>query len=319
MDKNMNLFDLTAAFFRWIGRCCVGFWNLSIASLRLALHYWFITVPCVIIFFGVGFYYSRPLNRIYKAEAMVYLNGPLAEDVKQVYQPLINAYYFFPNQNVAEVLDLTPDQADGLRRFEFYNVVDYLNDSTADMVDYRHKHKPSDTINVYRQNVVCLRFRTKRPDNVPVVGEHIINYLNSNPSLQASYLKKRALQERKVQFCHDQLEKLDSLTSAFYFGQGGTSQMQFKWGDGMVLGKREIKLFTPEIMEFYRTAEQADRELALCTAPVVAQQPFTTIPRAINGRLLCSVIGILVGYIIGCLIALAVKRRKDIQEWYKDF
>ncbi|MBR1809322.1 MAG: hypothetical protein IJ776_08045 [Paludibacteraceae bacterium] len=313
----MNLFDLTAAFFRWMGKVCIGAWHLCLDSVRLALHYWFITVPCIIIFFGAGYYYSRPLNRIYKAEAIVYLNGPLAEDVKQAFRPLEFSYRFFPNQEITAALNLTPDQADGLVKFETFEVIDFLNDSTADMVDYRHKHDVTDTINVVMPNVMCLRFRTKRPDNVPVVGEHILAYLNSNPSLQASFEKKRALQERKVQFCHDQLEKLDSLTSAFYFEQGGAAQAQMKWGNGMVLGRREIKLFTPEIMEFYNTTEHADRELAMCTAPVVAQQAFTTIPRALNGRLKCTLIALITGYILGCLIALALKRRKEIAEWYR--
>ena len=319
MDKNMNLFDLTAAFFRWIGKLCVAFWHLCLNSLRLSLRYWFVSLPCVLIAAGIGFYYSRPLNRIYKAEALVYLNGPTAEDIKQAYQPMLNAYYFFPNQDIAQVLDLTADQVDGLRNFEMFNVIDYNNDSTADVVDYKHKRKLTDTINVYMPNVVCLRFKTKRPDNVPVVGEHLLAYLNNHPSLQASFQKKRALQERKVQFCHDQIEKLDSLTTAFYFEQGGTKQAQLKWGDGFVLGKRELKLFTDQIMEFYNTTEKADRELALCTAPVVAQQPFVTIPRAINGRVKCTIISILLGYIIGCLIALAIRRRKDILEWLHEY
>ena len=315
MDKNMNLFDLIAAFFRWIGKCCSWFWNLCLDSLRLALRYWYIVWPVVILFGAAAIFYSRPLNRIYKAETIAYLNGPLAEDVKQAFKPVENNYYFFPNQNIAELLGLSADEAESLRRFETFDIIDYLNDSTADRVDYKHKHKLTDTLNVIMPNVICIRFRTKRPDNVPVVGEHLIAYLNSNPSLQASFEKKKALLERKSEFCHSQLEKLDSLTTAFYFEQGGSAHAQMKWGNGMVLGRREIKLFTSEIMDFYNTTEQVDRELALCTAPVVLEQAFTTIPKAVNGRMKCTVIGLIIGYVLGCLIALAVKRRKDIREW----
>ncbi len=317
MDKNMNLFDLIAAFFRWIGKVCAGFWHLCLNSLRLSLHYWYISLSCIILFAGLGIFFSRHDNRIYKAEAIVYLNGPRIEDVKQVYKPIVDNSYIFQDQNLIQMLGLTPDEAVGIRRFQVFNVIDYLNDSTVDEIDYKNKHKLTDTVNVVMNNVLCLQFQTKHPENVQVVGDKLLAYLNTNPSLVASYEKKHALMERKVKFCHDQLEKLDSLTTAFYFEQGGDAQAQMRWGNGMVLGRREIKLFTGDIMDFYNSTEKADRELAMCYAPVVMQQHFTICPRAINNRILCTFIGLLAGYILGCLIALAVYRRKELQKWYK--
>ncbi len=313
----MNLFDLIAAFFRWIGRVCKKSFALFLDSLHLSLHYWFVSVPVIILFAGLAFYYSRPLNRIYKAEGIVYLNGPLIEDVKQVFKPVEQNYHFFPGQDLQKILNLTEDETDGLRRFEIFNVIDYNNDSTVDMVDYKRNHKLDDTINVVMPHVLCIRFLTKRPDNVPVVGEHMIAYLNNSAALKAAYEKKKVLLERKATFWHDQLEKLDSLTSAFYFEQGASAQAQMKWGNGMVLGRREIALFLPEIMDAYKKAEDVDHELAKATAPVVIQQQFTTLPRAINGRLKCLVLAVIIGYIIGALIALIISKRKDIQKWYR--
>lgn len=319
MNNNMNLFDLVAAFCRWCVKQIGNLWTLFTNSIRLALKYWYITIPVTLIFAAAGIYYSRPLNRIYKAEAIVYLNGPMTEDVKQVYKALEYNYPFFPNQEIENVLGLTSEQVNGLRRFEVFNVIDYLNDSTADAVDYRHKHKPTDTTNVFMPNVLCLQFRTKRPDMVPVIGEHILAYLNNNNNFQAAFEKKRALLERKSLFCHDQIEKLDSLTSAFYFQQAaGGAQMQFRWGEGMIMGKREIELFVGQILDFYNQTERVDRELTRCTAPVVTQQAFITCPKAVNGPIKCTAIGLIVGYVIACLVAFAVHRRRELKDWYND-
>lgn len=316
MDNNTNLFDLVLIFCRWIGSVCNAFGRMCTNSLRLCLRYWFLSLPIIIVFTAIAIYYSRLENRIYKVDTIVYLNGPKAEDVKQVFQPLTYAYPIFAQQELGELLNLNNEQVSGLHRFETFNVIDYLNDSTADVVDYKRKHKLTDTVNVVMNNVLCLSFRTKRPDLVPIVGEHILAYLNNNPTLQASFAKRKALLERKSQFCHDQLEKLDSLTSVFYFEQTGSNQVQMKMGDGMILGRREIKLFTSNIINFYNATDYADRELALCTAPVVAQQPFTINPRAVNGRIKCTLLGFLIGYVFACLIAFAVKRREDIKQWY---
>lgn len=319
MNNNMNLFDLVAAFCRWCGKQLSNLWTLFTNSIRLALHYWYITVPITLICGAIGFFYARPLNRTYKVDAIVYLNGPKSDEVKQIYKSLEYNFPIFPNQEIENVLGLTPEQVQGVRKFKTFDVIDYQNDSTVDFVDYKRKHKLTDTVNVVMRDVICLQFRTKHPDLAPIVGEHIIAYLNNNSNFQASYEKKRALLERKSLFCHDQLEKLDSLTSAFYFQHAATGgQMQLRWGEGMIMGKREIELFTDDILEFYNETEKVDRELTRCTAPVTVHQPFTICPKAINGPIKCTIIALLLGYIIACLTALMIHRRHELKDWYND-
>ena len=73
--REMNLFDLCAAFGRMIGRavksvfCTIGSW------IRLSLRKWWIVLPIVGAMVSLALYYSREDNRAYKVTAVAIING----------------------------------------------------------------------------------------------------------------------------------------------------------------------------------------------------------------------------------------------------
>ena len=320
MEREMNFFELCRACFRgiWNAVCACG--NFVAKMIRLTYRMWWIVIPMVLIGLGAANYYARFNNRIYKAEAVVWLNGPTVELTKQVYKNIQYAVpaYISATQNLNALLGLSADQLYGVEKFVTYPVIDCRRDSVADYVDYHMKSSPEDTVSVQMPDRLCLSFRTKRPNNVQTVGNAVIAYLNSNPQMQAAFEHKRIVLQREVQFAKDHVEKLDSLTSAFYFEQGAGQQAQASlWQKGVVLGKREIVLFPNEIYREFRRYDALDYSLTFCTAPVVAEDGFTINPVAVNGRIKMSLYGLLIGWIIGCLLAVAVEQRKRIAAWLK--
>ena len=316
----MNFFDLCVAFFRAIGRGCRACWNLFAAMLRITYRVWWIVLPVVAIALGYTNFAARESNRTYKAEALVWLNGPTIELTEQVFKSLRDEVSpeLSSTQNRYAQLNLSAEDMDGVSSFEIFHVIDCMHDSVADRVDYRHKADLTDTVNVRMPNRLCIRFLTKKPENVVKVGNAIVDYLNRNPQMQMAYEHKRVILEREVAFARNQVEKLDSLTSAFYFKQGTGKQAQIeRWEDGMVLGRREIKLFTREVYLEFRRYQTLDYALAFCTAPVVPEYEFTINPAAVNGRTKMNVLGLFFGWIIGCILALVVERRKEIISWLK--
>lgn len=321
MEREMNFFELCRACFRalWKGLCvCAQFLGIVI---RLCFRKWWIVLPVIIVALVVANYYARRDNRIYKAEAVVWLNGPSVELTERVYKNLVHAVpaYISETQNLHALLGLSYEQLDGVRNFDALPVIDCLRDSVADYIDYHKSSSPEDTVNVRMPNRLCLTFQTKRPNNVKVVGEAVINYLNSNPQMQAAYAHKCKVLGRELKFAEDHVEKLDSLTSAFYFEQGVGQQAQASpWRNGMVLGRREIIFFQDEINREFRTYDKLDYQAAFCTAPVVVEDHFTINPVALNGRIKMNVIGLLIGWIIGCLLAALIEQRKTILAWLRN-
>ncbi len=314
----LNLWDLCLICFRGLGNGCRLLWLFCTNMLRLSLQLWYIVLPVVIMGVSCGLYYSRKENRIYNVGAMVHLSGVNRTDVGRVYQSLSLATPDFINkeQTLATQLGLTNEQTKNLRKFTTAGVLDYQCDSIPDAVDKKNKHNLADTLTVVMPDYLYLSFQTKAPQEAQVVGKAVINYLNNNTELQKQYIAYKNVIQRKADFCRTQIEKLDSLTTSFYFEQAGSGHVRYdRWNSALIVGDRRIDLLHPDILELIQTTEFAEKQLAMATAPVVPMSEFVIEPNAVNGRLKCSVLGLIAGYLFGCALAFAWKRRKQFAQW----
>ncbi len=319
-QRELNLWELCLICFRAIGKACRWVWQLCTSTLRLSLQLWYIVLPLVIIGIACGAYYSRKDNRIYEVGAMVHLNGVNRTDVNSVYSALALATTDDINkaQTLAALLDLSPEQARKLRKFDAWGVIDYQHDSIPDEIDKGNKHDLADSVTVVMPNYLYLCFQTKRPQEAQLVGQAIVTYLNRNADLQRAYLANREVLQRKVDFCRTQIDKLDSLTTSFYFEQTGQVQATESWASALVMGTRRIDLLHPQILELIQSSELFEKQLVEATAPVVPMGEFVVNPKAINGRVKCLAIGLIAGCLLGCVIAFLWKHRRLLAQWLRE-
>lgn len=314
----MNLFDLCAAICSGIGKGIMWVIGRLGDMLRLTYRQWWVVLIVLALSVSLALYYARPTNRIYKVNAIAQLNGVTNEMVRAEFQTLAMAIPQFEHQNLSNMLGIDHELACTNYRFETFNVIDLLADSTIDLIDYKQKFTRMDTLIVHMPNMIALQFYTKRPNRLPEMQEAILNYLNALPHFQALYASHRTNIERNARFHHDQLEKLDSLTSVFYYSYNGYNQLQLdSEADGLVLGRREIDLFLDEVYQQMQEKEYTDARLALCSAPVVLQSGFTVDPRALNGPFCMTILGLLFGWLFGLIVAALVEYRKSIALWLK--
>ena len=236
--------------------------------------------------------------------------------VRAEFERLNKAFYLTEQQNLATMLNIDGELANGTCRFETFDVIDLLADTTIDMVDYNRSAPKMETLYVHVPNMVAMRFRTKHPNRVPELENAILNYLNTRPYFQSLYETYYQGLEREARFHRDQVEKLDSLTSVFYFSQNNREQVQMKvWESGMVVGRREIDLFLEDVYLEMRESEYINARLTVATAPVVLQSHFVINPLAVNGPWKMSAIAIVVGWLLGLMVAALVENRKRILAW----
>ena len=98
--REMNLFDLCAAFGRLIGRSVKGVFGTIGSWIRLSLRKWWIVLPMVAVALALSYYYSREENRIYEVNAVAILNGASKTVVAQEYIALSKACATFQHQNL---------------------------------------------------------------------------------------------------------------------------------------------------------------------------------------------------------------------------
>lgn len=312
---DMTFIDLCVACGRGIANGCKAFGRLLARMVRLTYRYWWVVITCVVLALAGALYFTRCENLTYKMNAVALLNGPSIQQFEQAYSPLRSGR-LLPED--AAITPLVKDKT--AKAFTTYRVIDCLHDGDADYIDFKRRSKPYDTLNVQMNDRLNLQFRLKARDmdRLPAIEQGILAYLNSNEAMQQSYAGYLTNLREEVRFNHAQAQKLDSLTSAYYFYNASSAQPMNYSGNGVnFYGDRKIRLFLEEIYKQQRHMQQGDYRLQLATAPVVLENHFTADPRPVNGRMKCVVLLLLLGWAGGCLIAEIIDKRKALSAWLK--
>ena len=184
MEKEMTFIDLCVAIGRSFGRGCKALGCLLAHMTRLTFRYWWVVITLLVLAVAAALYYSRSENQIYRLNAVALLNGPSIQQFEQAYAPLRTGRLLPADAAI------NPFLADKVaKRFTTYRVVDGLGDGVADYIDFRHKSRPTDTINVQMQDRLCLQFRLKARDfhQVPQIEQDHIHV--QNPQMVYLYLR----------------------------------------------------------------------------------------------------------------------------------
>lgn len=315
MEKDMTFIDLCVACGRALTDGCKAFGRLLARMVRLTYRYWWVVITCVVLALAAALYYTRCENLTYKLNAVALLNGPSIQQFEQAYAPLRSGRLLPEDAAITSFVREKTAKA-----FTTYRVIDCLHDGNADFIDFKHKSKPYDTLNVQMNDRLCLQFRLKARDlaQLPAIEQGLLDYLNSNEAMQQSYGVYLTNLREEVRFNHAQALKLDSLTSAYYFYNASSAQPMNYSGNGVnFYGDRKIRLFLDQIYEQQKHLQQGDYRIQLATAPVVLENHFTADPKPVNGRLKYALLFLILGWAFGCLIAEIIDQRKLIASWLR--
>lgn len=316
-SHEMNLLDLCAALGRAVVRALKALLSALAAMVRISYRYYWLVIIILSLSVAAALYYSRPANRIYRVDALVMINGATHDVVTQAYLQLAEANKSFAHQNLHALLGITPALAEQQSHFAVYNVFDYMADGTADVIDYASQLPLDDTTCVRMPDRLALQFYTKQPDSVPLMQEAILRFLNAQEMVRAPYIQYRANLEREVKFHHDQIDKLDSLTSVYYFSQSSSSQLAIEQ-QSLVLGTPKVTLFLDDVLEEMSVLKDTDTRLSYADAPVVLLSPFVVSSVPVNTPLKCSLLALLLGWVLSVLIALCIQHRGQLRLWLQE-
>ena len=315
MEHEMNFIDLCVACGRAIGRGCKACGRMLGQMTRLTYRYWWIVITFIALAIAAALYYSRDENLTFRVNAVALLNGPTIPQFEQAYSPLRTGVQMSED---AAILPFLRQRI--IKDFTTYPVIDCLNDGWADMIDFKHKTQPTDTVNVIMQDRLCLQFRIKARNLhlIPAIEQATLDLLNSNEAMQKSYEVYIKDLRDEVSFNHRQIVKLDSLTSHYYYHTPSGHLPNAYVGNGVnFYGERRIHIFLDKIYDQQEHTRQIDYRLQLATAPVVLENHFVLDPKPLNGRKKCVILFFLLGWIAGCAFAEMIDKRKAIIAWLR--
>lgn len=318
MDKELNLFEFISLSFRAIGRALKSCWIAFSHVLLMMIRYWWVFVVMISLGFAGGWYFSRFENRIYKANAIAMINGASLQQFQQAFTPL-------------RTEQLVPDEAavkpylqnKTITRLETFFVIDAMNDGISDYTDFERESSSTDTVRVRMKDRLALRFRIKGR-NLGQLGDienALLAYLNSNEALSQSFEGYVANLREEGAFNHAQAQKLDSLTSYYYFNEKTVvptiGKQDTKGGNVNLYVDSSVKLFLDDIYKQQQHLQQTDYRIQLATAPVVLENHFYLDPVPVNSRLKVMIWSLLLAWLISYICAELLNNRKAVSAWLK--
>ena len=178
--REMNFFEFLAL----IGRSIINFFKIIgvfiLKTFRLAVHYWWIVLICMVLGFVAAYFISQDKNVKYKGEATIYFSPLLRSQIQQglAQYPLV----VLNSETAKSLTSLSTPQAYLFRKLNTFNIIDSKNDSIADFVDYDNKGKfMADTFNVVMPDRLLIRVVAKGTDNFNEYKNSLIEFFQSQP------------------------------------------------------------------------------------------------------------------------------------------
>ncbi|NLI71935.1 MAG: hypothetical protein GX361_04305 [Bacteroidales bacterium] len=306
--REINLVDILSAIWKWIVGAVLYVITLVGKILQLLFRHKILTIILLLITFAISQYFARPSNRKYNVDAMAVLYGAEAKTVMQVGRQLVTSSPRLEVTSLAHKLGISDSIANKIVNVEFFNVIDYKNDSVPDRIDFRKKHSLTDTLNVLMPDYVFIRFKIKDTQHHEEVGNAILNYLNNNQAIQTEYQTWRDIQNQKVAIADLEINRIDSLARKKYF-EDSKQHMRFE-NNQLIVGSQYTQLFYNDMFNIHKKKTEAQVKLAEAKAPVVAPSGFVINPNAINSRTKNGVRGLLIGLALSLVLGLVIENNK---------
>jgi len=309
-SKEINLLQLLTIIFNWLGKLFQNIFKTIGKALKLCYRNRIVVIIILVLAIIFGQYFSRSSARIYRAEAMAMINGPQAQTVKEVMKQLQASSTRNKSLSFGNKLSLPDSIAKNIVQISSYDVIDYLDDDVADVVDFDNKHSLSDTLNLKMKDRLYLVIKTKNIDQVPIVQNAILNFLNSNSVLLNNFNIEKTNMISTINICEAESKRIDSLATVNYFSQNNQS-IRIE-NDKLLIGEQKKQLFYTDLIELQNTKAGVQFRLEGFTAPVILPSNFVVNPIPLNGRIKYGVISILIGFAVALLLSVLIENFKTL-------
>ena len=313
--REMNLFELIIVGFHGLKSLFKSIINLFCQTIRLSLQYFWLVGLAMGLFIFYALYITDKEERIYKSNTMITFSKEIKPMVINELQA-INAMRWADFARFAELMNLSDEQAGKFREIRYYQVIDFLNDSIADVIDLNNMASLADTLNPCMTDRLGVRIYLKGSADFRPYYQGLVNYFNKHKDIVRVDSASKAMIAERIAFCNNELERLDKFSDYDYF-EGNER------GAVNISRKGEFRLETARKQLYYVDMRDLLKEKNYLTniaasninvINLLSENPTIDI----RPRWKFMVAFAAVGYVFGAILALMLKRRKQIWKYLKD-
>ena len=314
-SKEMNLIELLNLLGKWIKKVTARLIRFVGFLLQLAFKHWVVSAIVLLLSVVAGQYLARPSVRRYEAGAMAMLYGCENTTVREVYRQLQNSLIpkestTFSSMTLATVLGIPDSVAKNIVKLESYNVIDYLDDNTPDLVDFENNHSLKDTMNLIMRNHIFIQVQTLKPTQIRIFQDALLDYFNNNTMLNSEFESSKSGIENTVLLCDTEIRRLDSLANLSYF-KDSDNKISLE-NNNLIVGEQKKQLFYNDILSLQELRNINTNSLVLYKKPVDFPAGLIVNPVPINGRIKYGVYSIFIGSLLALIMVYLIDNLKKI-------
>lgn len=314
-SKEMNLIELLNLLGKWIKKVTARLIRFVGFLLQLAFKHWVVSAIVLLLSVVAGQYLARPSVRRYEANAMAMLYGCENSTVKEVFRQLQNSLIpkkstTFSSMKLATVLGIPDSVAENIVKLESYNVIDYLDDNTPDMVDFDNSHSLKDTMNLIMKNHIFIQVQTLKPTQIRIFQDALLNYFNNNPMLKSEFESTKTGIENKIRLCDTEIQRLDSLANLSYF-KDSDKKISLE-NNNLIVGEQKKQLFYEDVLRLQDIRNLYNKKLVLFKKPIDFPAGLIVNPVPKNGRIKYGVYSIFIGSLLALIMVYLIDNLKKI-------
>lgn len=307
MDKNekdMNLFDFLILCWEAIKRLLWRIIDILMRTVRLCLQYCWVIIICTLLGLGGGWLLSRPRFVKFKGETTIYVT----EGMKQTAIDGIRMFFLTGDTTRFKRYNIPKETVYAVRDLRFYDIVDAKCDSTPDYTDTRYSTRVVDSTRCIMTDRFNISFYMRGKDDFFPYLYALSAYLHHQPDIErADKLFKKTANQR-LNFLNREIARIDSLAKHEYFDRPNYEKALAANGIIMMQENRQ-EPYTQQLKTLVRERNYVREQIDLTPEIINYRTPFlvTRIPTILYYKY-----GLAIGAIIGLLMALVVKYRKQI-------
>ena len=314
-SKEMNLIELLNLLGKWIKKVTARLIRFVGFLLQLAFKHWVVSAIVLLLSVVAGQYLARPSVRRYEAGAMAMLYGCENTTVREVYRQLQNSLIpkestTFSSMTLATVLGIPDSVAKNIVKLESYNVIDYLDDNTPDLVDFENNHSLNDTMNLIMRNHIFIQVQTLKPTQIRIFQDALLDYFNNNTMLNSEFESSKSGIENTVLLCDTEIRRLDSLANLSYF-KDSDNKISLE-NNNLIVGEQKKQLFYEDVLRLQDIRNLYNKKLVLFKKPIDFPAGLIVNPVPKNGRIKYGVYSIFIGSLLALIMVYLIDNLKKI-------
>jgi hypothetical protein len=314
--KELDLLDIFRMIFKYIRLFFYKLIDLCIWVLRFIFKEKWILLIAILLGVSFSFYKSRPDNLQYKGDVELRFYMYDAYFYKDMINMLTAYCQDKDRKSLAEVLNLSYEEAVSIGGINAYFYIDMMSDGTPDKVDYRGEFKNTDTINTRMRDRLLIEVITKNMSLFPVLLLKLDSFLTDNPVIKVENAVRLKHIDENIVAIDNEIVMLDSLRKIEYFKKDAEKKNIID--KAILLNEKERKLYHNDILTLENSRQRLQWEKEVNSSNIRFFNNFKVEPKPINRLTRSLKKYVPISFALGFVFALGWRYRKPVYDFLRN-